>query len=87
MSKKSRKYLISVNLLFRQRVMASMIFTHRDNPKLLSDHVLTIIRSSCGSGGVLGAFSFHMAKSYGCLLTFMPVSGIILKNRKKNQHT
>jgi hypothetical protein len=53
----SRKYLISVNLLFRQRVMASMIFTHRDNPKLLSDHVLTIIRSSCGSGGGLGAFS------------------------------
>jgi hypothetical protein len=35
---------ISVNLLFRQRVMASMIFTHRDNPKLLLDHVLTIFR-------------------------------------------
>ena len=35
---------ISVNLLFRQRVMASMIFTHSDNPKLLSDHVLTIFR-------------------------------------------
>ena len=33
---------ISVNLLFRQRVMASMLFTHCDNPKLLSDHVLTI---------------------------------------------
>jgi hypothetical protein len=31
--------------------MASMIFTRRDNPKLLSDHVLTIFRSSCGSGG------------------------------------
>ena len=35
---------ISVNQLFRQRVTASMIFTHRDNPKLLSDHVLTIFR-------------------------------------------
>jgi hypothetical protein len=35
---------ISVNQLFRQRVMASMIFTHGDNPKLLSDHVLTIFR-------------------------------------------
>jgi hypothetical protein len=43
---------ISVNLLFRQRVMASMIFTHRDNPKLLTDHVLTIFRSSCGMGGI-----------------------------------
>ena len=53
---------ISVNLLFRQRVMASMIFTRRDNPKLLSDHVLTIFRSSCGSGGGWGAFSFHMGK-------------------------
>ena len=53
---------ISVNLLFRQRVMASMIFTRRDNPKLLSDHVLTIFRSSCGSGGRWGAFSFHMGK-------------------------
>jgi hypothetical protein len=30
--------------------MASMIFTHRDNPKLLSDYVLTIFRSSYGSG-------------------------------------
>jgi hypothetical protein len=49
---------ISVNLLFRQRVMASMIFTHRDNQKLLSDHVLTIFRSSCRSR----AFSFHMGK-------------------------
>ena len=53
---------ISVILLFRQRVMASMIFTHRDNPKLLSDHVLTIFRSSCESGGGWGAFSFHMGK-------------------------
>jgi hypothetical protein len=35
---------ISVNQLFRQQVMASMIFTHGDNPKLLSDHVLTIFR-------------------------------------------
>lgn len=35
---------ISVNQLFRQRVMASVIFTHGDNPKLLSDHVLTIFR-------------------------------------------
>jgi hypothetical protein len=31
---------ISVNLLFRQRVMTSMIFTHRDNPKHLLDHML-----------------------------------------------
>ena len=49
---------ISVNLLFRQRVMVSMKFTHRDNQKFLSDHVLTIFRSSCRSG----AFSFHMGK-------------------------
>ena len=35
---------ISVNQLFRQRVTASMIFIHRDNPKLLSDHVLTLFR-------------------------------------------
>ena len=35
---------ISVNQLFRQRVMASIIFIHGDNPKLLSDHVLTIFR-------------------------------------------
>jgi hypothetical protein len=43
---------ISVNLLFRQRIMASMLFTHCDNPKLLSDHVLTIFRSSWGMGGI-----------------------------------
>jgi hypothetical protein len=30
---------ILVNQLFRQRVMASMIFTHSDNSKFLSDHV------------------------------------------------
>ena len=35
---------ISVNQLFRQRVTASMIFIHRDNSKLLSDHVLTLFR-------------------------------------------
>ena len=35
---------ISVNQLFRQRVMESIIFIHGDNPKLLSDHVLTIFR-------------------------------------------
>ena len=77
----------TTNFMFRQRVMTSMIFTHRDYPKLLLDYMLTIFRSSCGSGGGWGAFSFHMAKSYGCLLTFMPVSGIILKNIKKNQRT
>jgi hypothetical protein len=26
---------------FTDPIMASTIFTHRDNPKLLSDHVLT----------------------------------------------
>ena len=31
---------ISVNHLFRQRLMASMIFTHGDNPKLLFDEVV-----------------------------------------------
>ena len=35
---------ISVNQLFQQRVMASVIFTHGDNPKLLSDDVWTIFR-------------------------------------------
>jgi hypothetical protein len=35
---------ISVNQLFRQRVMASMIFTPGNNPKFLSDHVSTIFR-------------------------------------------
>ena len=35
---------ISVNQLFRHRVMASMIFTPGDNPKFLSDDVSTIFR-------------------------------------------
>jgi hypothetical protein len=35
---------IWVNQLLRQRIMASMIFIHGDNPTLLSDHVLTIFK-------------------------------------------
>ena len=76
---------ISVNLLFRQRVMASMIFTHRDNPKLLSDHVLTIFRSSYGSGGGWGAFSFYMVKIFYVIL-YPEVSFLLRSNTSVNTH-
>jgi hypothetical protein len=65
---------ISVNLLFRQRVMASRIFTHRDNPKLLLDQV--------GDGGLL---VFKWAKSYGCLF-YACFRHYLKKQRKISAH-